>query len=168
MNLPFLGEITGWRYFSSGESQFLPNMRTISLHSQTNTHPQYHYSPVMEEQETHFSLVNMKSWMCHSVLSAIQCLASADVVYITHVYPPWHTRLSEIGGHHLHNVSSHLSTKTVNAYLAICILWDPLPLPQKIKWLRGFPETVAHPPSNTMKQQLFISFFSLFITQTHA
>lgn len=126
--------------------QWKPNMRTISLHSQTNTHPQYHYSPVIEEQETHFSLVNMKSWMCHSVLSAVQCLASADVVYITHVYPPWHTRLSEIGGHHLHNVSSHLSTKTVTAYLAICILWDPLPWPQKINWLRFFP-FYKHSPS---------------------
>lgn len=86
-------------------------MRTITLQAHTkpthkHTHTKYHQGPAMEGRETHFFVVNMKSWMCHSVLSAIQRLASADIVYITHVSPPWHTSLREIGDSI--NITCHL------------------------------------------------------------
>ncbi len=54
------------------------------------THPLTtpHQGPTKKEHETHFSLVNTKSWMCDSVLSSVQHIASANTVYITLVYPP--------------------------------------------------------------------------------
>ncbi len=85
--------------FTSSETQFLLAYTHTQTHTHTHTHTHtlYYRGPAMEEKETHFSLVNTKSWMCHSVLSAVQSLASADDVYITHVCPPWHTSMSEIG-----------------------------------------------------------------------
>ena len=77
---PFLDKYIqkGWILCSRSETQSLPNIRSISLHTHfhKHTHAQHHHGPVMEEKETHFSLVNMKSWMCHSVLSAVLYVAS--------------------------------------------------------------------------------------------
>ena len=85
----------------------------------------------MEEQETHFSLINMKSQMCHPILSTIQCIASADSIYISPVHAPWHPSLSGIEDiiyRMCRLLSSYQTvTKTVIACLTTSILRGPLP-----------------------------------------
>lgn len=111
----------------------------MSLYTRTHTqtHTQYHQGPVIETKETHFSPVNMKSWMSlclvsHPKLGICQrCLHYSYLSSVTH-QAQWN------GGHHLHNVSSRLSTKTVIGNLAICILQDASVWLQQAEWLGGF------------------------------
>lgn len=136
----------GWILCFRSETQCLPNIRSISLHTHfhKHTHTQHHQGPVMEEKETHFSLVNIKSWMCHSVLSGVLYVASPrrclhySCLSSVPRQPEWS------GGHHLHNVSSHLGTKTVIANLAICILWESTPLAPAGRHAGRFPDAEEH------------------------
>lgn len=77
--------IGAYAAFTSSETRFLLNV------TQNTTEVQWRKSRKL------ISLwLIWKSWPCHSVLSAVRSLASADVVYITHVFPSWHTSPCEI------------------------------------------------------------------------
>lgn len=105
--------------------------------SHAHTHTQYHQGPAMEAKQTHFSLVNMKSWMCHSVLWTIQHRASADVVNITRICLWWCTILREIRDS-ISIMCHFISALRQSSTISICALWYPLPLHQQANRLGGF------------------------------
>lgn len=149
--------------FTSGETQFLPDYQLTHRHPHKHTHTQYHQGPTMEEKETHFSPVNMKSWMCHSILSAVQRLASADVVYITRIYPPWHGSLSEIGDViyimcHLISALRQSSPIWQSAFYEIHSSGCSRPAGWEVPWRRRAHATVQHNSSPATRLSISTAF----------
>lgn len=115
-------------------------MRTISLHAHSHTQTRPYTIPLKSSDgragnsflSGKYEILNVSLCLvsCPEPSICQRCWHYSCLSSMTH-QPEWNR------GHHLHNVSSHLSTKTVIAYLAICILWDPLPWLQPANWLGG-------------------------------